>query len=280
MNAVELTDISKKYGKFHLKDITFSLEEGSVLGIIGENGAGKTTMVKILLGMIQADRGSVSVLGCDDLRRAPKVRSRIGFVMNEAGFPDALNGKDMNSILKDTYETWDEPRFLEIMKTLDGDMERPYKNLSMGNRMKLLIAACLAHNPDLTVMDEATNFLDPAARSEVINMLNDYTRDEHKTLVLSSHITNDLEKIADYILFLYKGEILMYAPKDEILDQYRYVTAPSELISEMNEADVIGRRDTGFGTDALIRTQACTDGMQIRNATLEEIFTALVKGVI
>lgn len=280
MNAVELTDISKKYGKFQLKNITFSLEEGSVLGIIGENGAGKTTMVKILLGMIKADSGNVSVLGCDDLRRSAKVRSRIGFVMNEAGFPDALNGKDMNSILKDTYETWIESRFMEIMKTLDGDLERNYKNLSMGNKMKLLIAACLAHNPDLIVMDEATNFLDPAARSEVINMLNDYTRDEHKTLVLSSHITNDLEKIADYILFLHQGEILMYAPKDEILDQYRYVTAPSELISELNQDDVIGRRDTGFGTDALIRTQACTDGMQVRNATLEEIFTALVKGVV
>lgn len=280
MNAVELTGISKKYGTFHLKDISFSLEEGSVLGIIGENGAGKTTMVKILLGMVKADSGNVRVLDCDDLRRNPDVRCRIGFVMNEAGFPDALSGKDMNSILKDTYANWNETRFLEIMKNLDGDPERSYKNLSMGSKMKLLIAACLAHNPDLIVMDEATNFLDPAARSEVINMLNDYTRDEHKTLVLSSHITNDLEKIADYILFLHQGEILMYAPKDEILDQFRYVTAPSELISKLNQADVIGRRDTGFGTDALIRTEACTDEMQIRNATLEEIFTALVKGVV
>lgn len=280
MNAIEFNGISKQYGSFRLNDISFSLEEGSVLGIIGENGAGKTTMVKILLGMVKADAGNVNVLGCDDLRRAPAVRSRIGFVMNEAGFPDALSGKDMNSILKDTYDNWSETRFLEIMKTLDGDPERPYKNLSMGNKMKLLIAACLAHSPDLIVMDEATNFLDPAARTEVINILNDYTRDEHKTLVLSSHITNDLEKIADYILFLHKGEILMYAPKDEILDQYRYVTAPSGLISGIDEEDIIAKRDTGFGCDALIRTQACTDEMQIRNATLEEIFTALVKGVI
>lgn len=280
MNAIELTNVSKRYGNFRLKDITVQIPEGCILGIIGENGAGKSTLLEIILGLTAKDSGKVTVLGCDDLSKHHEIREKIGFVIEKAGFPSVLSAKDMNSILKDTYQNWNEAYYFEILNRLEGDTDRKFKTLSQGNRMKVLIAAALAHQPQLLIMDEATNFLDPSARAEITNILYDYTRDEHRTIVLSSHITSDLEKVADYILFLHKGEILDYAPKDEILDQYRYVTAEPEIIDSLAEGTVIARRETGYGSEAVIKSEALTEDMQIRSASLEEIFTALVKGVI
>lgn len=280
MNAVEFRNISKRFGSFHLDDISFDLEEGSVLGIIGENGAGKTTILKMILGFLKADEGSLKVLGCDNLRKHPEVRERIGFVMNEAGFPDALNAKNINYILKEAHKNWNEQFYSDILKRLDCEIDTNMRSLSQGNRMKLMIAASLAHEPDLLIMDEACNFLDPAARAEIINILYEYTRNEKKTLILSSHITSDLEKISDYILFLHKGKILQFAPKDEILDQYRYVHADPQIIEALDPKDVAAIRKTDFGCEAIIKTSACTSEMQIVNASLEQIFTAVTKGVI
>ncbi len=280
MNAIELTNVSKRYGNFRLKDITVQIPEGCILGIIGENGAGKSTLLEIILGLTAKDSGKVTVLGCDDLSKHHEIREKIGFVIEKAGFPSVLSAKDMNSILKDTYQNWNEAYYFEILNRLEGDTDRKFKTLSQGNRMKVLIAAALAHQPQLLIMDEATNFLDPSARAEVTNILYEYTRDEHRTVVLSSHITSDLEKTADYILFLHKGEILGYAPKDEILDQYRYVTAEPEIIDSLEDGMFIARRETGYGSEAVIKSEALTEDMHVRSASLEEIFTALVKGVI
>ncbi len=280
MNAVEVRQINKRYGSFRLKDISFDLNEGSILGVIGENGAGKSTLLEIILGLVKADGGSVNVMGCDDLSAHHEVRERIGFVIDRAGFPDLLNANDISSIFKDTYSNWNEELYFDLLKRVDGETDKMMKHLSQGNRMKVLIAAAFAHQPDLVILDEATNFLDPAARTEIVNYLYDYTRDEKKTVIISSHIASDLEKIADDILFLHKGEVLMHAPKDEIIEQYRYVTADPALIDQLKEGDIIARRDTGYGAEAVIKAEAANDQMRIRNASLEEIFTAAVKGVI
>ena len=280
MNAVEVRQINKKYGSFRLKDISFDLNEGSILGVIGENGAGKSTLLEIILGLVKADEGSVNVMGCDDLSAHHEVRERIGFVIDRAGFPDICNANDINSIFKDTYSSWNEGLYFDILKRVDGETDKMMKHLSQGNRMKVLIAAAFAHQPDLVILDEATNFLDPAARTEIVNYLYDYTRDEKKSVIISSHIASDLEKIADDILFLHKGEILMHAPKDEIIERYRYVTADPARIDQLKDSDIIARRDTGYGAEAVIRAEAANDQMRIRNASLEEIFTAAVKGVI
>lgn len=280
MNAAEVNNISKKYGSFCMKDITFTLPKGCILGVIGENGAGKSTLLEIILGLAKADGGTVRVLGCDDLMHHHEIRQKIGFVIDKAGFPDVLNAGDINSILKDTYTDWDESYYFDLLKKLDGETGRALKNLSQGNRMKVMIAAALAHKPDLLILDEATNFLDPAVRTQLVNDLMDYTKDEEKTVILSSHIATDLEKAADYILFLHHGEILMYAPKDDILDQYRYVSADPSVIDSLEREDVMALRKTAYGAEALIRAEAVSHEMEVRRASLEEIFTALVKGVI
>ena len=280
MNAVEVRQINMRYGSFRLKDISFDLGEGSILGVIGENGAGKSTLLEIILGLVKADGGSVRVMGCDDLSAHHEVREKIGFVIDRAGFPDLLNANDISSIFKDTYSNWNEELYFDLLKRVDGETDKMMKHLSQGNRMKVLIAAAFAHQPDLVILDEATNFLDPAARTEIVNYLYDYTRDEKKSVIISSHIASDLEKIADDILFLHKGEVLMHAPKDEIIERYRYVTADPALIDQLKDSDIIARRDTGYGAEAVIKAEAANDQMHIRNASLEEIFTAAVKGVI
>lgn len=280
MNALELRNVSRRYGDFRLKDISFDLEEGSILGVIGENGAGKSTLLEIILGMVSKNDGTVRVLDCDDLSKHHEIRSKIGFVMDKAGFPDTLSAKDISDILGDIYTGWNEELFFDLLKQLDTETGKQLKHLSQGSRMKVMIAAAFAHEPRLLILDEATNFLDPAARAVINNYLYEYTRDEKNTVVLSSHLAGDLEKIADQILFLHKGEILMYRPKDEILDMYAHVSASAEVIDSLNPDDVKAVRKSSYGAEAVILRKALTLSMDERPASLEEIFTALVKGVI
>lgn len=279
-NEIEMKGVSKRYGTYRMEDITFALPEGCVLGLIGENGAGKSTLIRMILGLAEPDAGTVNVLGTEKIRYRPDVRQKIGFVLDRPGIYPAFNAMDLNSILKDTYAGWDEETYLSILNQMDVPVKQSFKTLSMGNQMKLAIAAALAHNAELLVLDEAANGLDPAARAMVTNMLYDYTKDEHHTVLISSHITGDIEKIADYILFLHRGKILLFDEKDAVMDSWRHVVCEKNVLDAIDPDQIAARRDTEYHSEAIISCDAASADMEISHASLEQIFTALTKGVI
>ena len=280
MNVIEMNAVRKRYGTYRMEDITFALPEGCVLGVIGENGAGKSTLIRMILGLTAPDSGTVSVLRTDGIRYRPDIRQKIGFVLDRPGIYPALNAMDLNSILKDTYAGWDEETYISILTQLDVPLRQRFKTLSQGNQMKLAIAAALSHNAGLLVLDEAANGLDPAARAMVTNMLYDYTKDEHHTVLISSHITGDIEKIADYILFLHQGKILLFDEKDAVMDSWRHVVCEKHVLDAIDPDLIAARRDTEYHSEAIISCDAAAADMEISHASLEQIFTALTKGVI
>ena len=279
-NAVECINLRKRRGGFELGELTFSLPEGCILGVLGENGAGKSTLLKTILGVLKKDSGTVQVLGCEELGKHAEIRERIGFVLDPIGIPDSLTAKDLNSIYKDMYAKWSEEDFQRILKRMDAPENRAFRKLSKGEGMKLAFACALAHEADLLVLDEPTAGLDPSARTEAVNLLYEHTREEGKSVILSSHITSDLEKTADLILILHEGKILFNGPKDELLDRYRYVTGGPDDLEKIDSAKIKAKRTSAYNFEALIETDAVNAEMESRPASLEEIFTAITKGVI
>lgn len=278
--AIEIRGLRKKRGKFLLNDISLDIPYGSVVGILGENGAGKSTLLRSVLGILRKDAGEIKVLGCSDLRSHPEVRSRIGFVLDPIGIPDVFNVKDLNAIYKDTYPAWSEETFFSILTKLEADRNQPIGKMSHGSAQKTAIACALAHDADLLILDEPSGGLDPSARAQVIDLLYEATREEGKTAVLSSHITSDLEKIADRIVILKDGEILLDEAKDDLLEAWRYVSTSADILEGIAAQDVAAKRITPYSGEAVLRKEAVTADMQVRPASLEEVFTALVKGVI
>ena len=279
-NAVECINLRKRRGGFELGELTFSLPEGCILGVLGENGAGKSTLLKTILGVLKKDSGTVQVLSCEELGKHAEIRERIGFVLDPVGIPDSLTAKDLNSIYKDMYAKWSEEDFQRILKRMDAPENRAFRKLSKGEGMKLAFACALAHEADLLVLDEPTAGLDPSARTEAVNLLYEHTREEGKSVILSSHITSDLEKTADLILILHEGKILFNGPKDELLDRYRYVTGGPDDLEKIDSAKIKAKRTSAYNFEALIETDAVNAEMESRPASLEEIFTAITKGVI
>ena len=220
MNAIEITNLTKIYPGFQLDHLNLTLPQGCIMGLIGENGAGKTTTIKLILDMIHKDSGTIQVMGKDNLENTRLLKEDIGVVLDEAGFPECLNARQVNKIMKNTYRNWDAGVYENYMKKLSIPSEKPFKDFSRGMKMKLAIAVAMSHHPKLLILDEATGGLDPVARSEVIDMFNEFTRDENHSVLMSSHIVSDLEKICDYIAFLHKGKLLLCEEKDVLMEEY------------------------------------------------------------
>ncbi len=206
-NALELSHITKDYGSFRLDDISFSLPGGAILGLIGENGAGKTTTIKCILNLIHRDAGEIRVLGQDNLAQERAIKEDLGVVLDESVFHDSLRPRDVDRIMARLYKGWDSALFARYCGKFSLPNEKTIKEFSKGMKMKLSIAAALAHRPRLLILDEATSGLDPVAREEILDEFLDFIQDEEHSVLLSSHITSDLEKCADYIVYLHRGEL-------------------------------------------------------------------------
>jgi ABC-2 type transport system ATP-binding protein len=216
MNAIQCRDLTKSYPGFSLEPLTFSLPQGTILGLVGENGAGKSTTLKLLMNAIPRDGGTVSLLGVDN--QSPGSRSAkedIGVVLDEACFPRSLTPKEIGTMLGYTYRQWDAAAFQGYLARFQLDPKKPFKDLSRGMKMKLALAAALSHGAKLLILDEATSGLDPIARDEILDILINFTRDETHSVVLSSHITSDLEKVCDYIAFLHRGTLRLFLAKGD-----------------------------------------------------------------
>lgn len=274
MNAIELKDVTKKYKKFQLDHLNLTLPAGCILGLIGENGAGKSTTIKLLLDMIQGDGGTITLLGQEHTKCD---KEDIGVVMDEVNFPDCLTVKNVGSIMKDVYRNWQQDKFEELVEKLDLPMKQPFKEFSRGMKMKLGIAVALSHQAKLLILDEATGGLDPVVRDEVLDLLLDFTREENHSILMSSHIVSDLEKVCDYIAFLKKGRLLLCEEKDMLYEQYGMVRCTAEDMKVFAEDAVIGKRESAYGVEAIVKKDRIPAGWATSPVNIEELFVLMAK---
>ena len=279
MNAIELKNVTKRYEGFTLKDISFALPQGAILGLVGENGAGKSTTIKLIMNAIRSDGGSIQVLGSDNTSPAfLHVKDDIGIVLDEAYFPEVLNAKQVGKVMKHTYRRWDETTYQRYLDLLNLPCDKQFKDFSRGMKMKLAIAVALSHNPKLLILDEATSGLDPMVRDEILELFNEFTRQEDHTILLSSHIVSDLEKICDYIAFLHNGELILFEEKDRLLEEYALVKLPEETLKTLPPEAIVGMKRGAYGVEALVHRSMLPTGMQTEMTSLEYIILFLARG--
>lgn len=279
MNAVEIKNVSKTYKDFVLDNINLSLPEGCIMGLIGENGAGKSTTIKIITDSIKADTGNVTVLGTDNQSREfQKIKNDIGVVLDEAYFPLVLNADDVGSIMKDTYINWDMNVYNSYLEKFNLPHKKKFSDFSRGMKMKLSIAVALSHNPRLLILDEATSGLDPMVRDEILDIFNEFTRDSSHSILISSHIISDLEKICDYIAFIHKGRLMLCEEKDRLFEDYAVLKLSNDDFESVPEQAVISKKVTPYGVEALVKDSEVSDVFKREYASLEEIILFLVKG--
>lgn len=278
MNAIEVNGVTKAYSDFTLDDVSFALPTGTIMGLVGENGAGKSTTIKLIMDAIQPDSGSVSVFGRPNQGEAfTQTKQEIGIVLDEAYFPEVLSAKNLNSIMKATYSKWDQTVYEGYLQQFRLPKDKQIKDYSRGMKMKLAIAVALSHHPKLLILDEATSGLDPMVRDEILNVFNDFTRDETHSILLSSHIISDLEKICDYITFLHKGRLVLSEEKDVLLDRYAIVKLPGNAIQDLPEEAVVRRNRTSYGYDALVVRELVSNTFTQERTTLEDIILFLAR---
>ena len=279
MNAIEIKGLEKRYDGFQLGSFDLTLPSGCIMGLVGGNGAGKSTTIKLIMNAIGRDAGEISVLGVDNRSAEFRdVKEDIGVVLDEAYFPEVMSARNVGKVMALTYKNWDAAAFEGYLKKFSLAPDKIFKDYSRGMRMKLAIAAALSHGAKLLILDEATSGLDPMARDELLDIFNDFTRDENCSILLSSHIVSDLEKICDYIAFLHRGRLVLCEEKDRLLDEYALVRLPEERLSELSEESVISRRASGYGTEALVLRGGIPAAIPTEHTSREDIILFLAKG--
>ena len=280
MNAIELSHICKDFGSFAIQDLTLAVPTGTICGLVGENGAGKSTTIRLLCGALRPDSGTASVLGVDV--SSPEflaAKEDIGVVLDEAYFPESLNAVQVGKILAATYRRWDQSLYEGYLKRFDLPGNKQFKDYSRGMRMKLAIAAALSHHPKLLVLDEATAGLDPIVRDEILDIFNDFTREEDHSILISSHILSDLEKLCDYIAFLHKGDLLFCEEKDRLLEEYGIFEDSKENLDCLRPEAIVAREENRYGgVRALIKRDLAPAGFRMEKPSVEDIVLFLVKG--
>ena len=278
MNALEIKNLTKSYPGFILDNLNLTLPSGCIMGLIGENGAGKSTTIKLILDMIHKDSGSIAILGKDNTDSIELTKEDIGVVMDEVGIPECLTVKQVGNVMRHTFCNWDDAEYARLVQKLALPDKKQFKEFSRGMKMKLGIAIALSHNAKLLILDEATSGLDPVVRDEVVEMFSEFTRDESHSILLSSHIVSDLEKICDYIAFLHKGKLMLCEEKDMLLAEYGILHCTEELLSELDENAVKHKKVTPYGVEAIVKRNEVPEGMDLSPVSIEELFVFMVKG--
>lgn len=274
-NVITLKGISKDYGDFKLDDVSFSVPEGSVCGFIGQNGAGKTTTIQIILDAINRDGGEVFVFGKSMDQDAAAVREDIGVVFDEMGFHDFLTAAQINTIMKNIYKNWNQETYFDYLKRFSLPAKKACGSFSRGMRMKLQIAAALSHEAKLLIMDEPTSGLDPIVRNEMLQIFREFVVEEDHTILLSSHITGDLEKLADEVVFIDGGKIVLTGNKDELLEKHGILRCKRNEVKEIEESLIVSAEVSGLGAEILVNDRKAAAKMYpqmiVEQASLEEI---------
>lgn len=280
MNAIELSHVYKSFRAFAIQDLSLTVPSGAICGLVGENGAGKSTAIRLLMGALRPDSGTIRVLGID--AASPEFREAkedIGIVLDAACFPEPLNAGQVGTLMARTYRRWEPEIYRGYLDRFGLPGKTAFKDLSRGMKMKLAIAVALSHHPRLLVLDEATSGLDPIVRDEVLGIFNDFTRDEEHSILIASHILSDLEKLCDYIAFLHQGRLLFCDEKDRLLEEYGLFVGTSEDADSLRPEAVVSREHSSYGgVRALVRRALAPSGYHLEKPTVEDVILFLVKG--
>lgn len=277
-NALEITGLCKQYKGFSLKNVSFTLPSGCVMGFIGENGAGKSTTIKAILNLIHRDAGSIHLLGQDNIADERAVKERIGVVLEDGCFLNTMSARQVDVLMGKAYQNWHSEQFFGFLKRFGIDTDKKIKDYSKGMRMKVNIAAAMSHDAELLLMDEPTSGLDPVVRDEVLDLFYDFMQDEGHSILMSSHITSDLDKIADYITFIHQGRIVLSEPRDEILDTYGVLHCTAEQLAALDPSAVRGKRMGVFGCEALVRRDGVPANWSVEPVNIEQVMLFLTRG--
>ena len=283
-NCLEVKDLCKSYPDFALDHVNLQIPGGTIMGLIGENGAGKTTLIKCILNLTRRERGEITVLGYDSEREERQAKLEVGVVLDECFFHDSLRPKDLKRILGPVFPTWDDGLFEDYLEKFRLPPNKRVKEFSRGMKMKLSLAAALAHRPRLLILDEATAGLDPVVRDEILDEFLAFIQDEDHAILISSHITSDLEKAADYITYLHQGKVVLSEAKDVILDSYGRAAGTAEQLTRVDPADLVRVRRGSFGWEGLVADRAAFQrkyrDLLVEKTTLEDIMLFIGKGEV
>ncbi|MEG0865384.1 MAG: ABC transporter ATP-binding protein, partial [Clostridia bacterium] len=250
----------------------------TIMGLVGENGAGKSTLIKLMMNAIPSDGGSIAIWGVSNqAKEFVDLKQDIGIVLDEAYFPEVLSAKNIDQIMQKTYLHWDTALYMDYLKQFKLPLDKPFKDYSRGMKMKLAIAAALSHAPKLLILDEATGGLDPMVRDEILDVFNDFTRDESHSILMSSHIVSDLEKICDYIAFLHNGKLVLCEEKDALLNKYALVKLSKADFEALPQSAVVRKKGTAYGYDALLFKEQINPAFPTEKITLEDIILFMTK---
>lgn len=278
-NAIEIRSLCKHYKGFSLDDLNLDLPYGCVLGLVGENGAGKSTTIRLIMDTLERDGGTVSVLGTDNRSKEfLDLKEDIGVVLDETFVPEVINARQMGKIMAGTYKNWDQAVYDGWIRRFELPLDKKFKDYSRGMTMKLGIAAALSHHPRLLLLDEATGGLDPMVREELLEVFADFAAEEGHAVLLSSHIVSDLERICDYIAFLHKGRLVLCEEKDLLLDKYGILKCSREQLANIPEEAIHGRRVGTYGVEALVEWEFMPRDAVVDRASLEDIILYMAKG--
>lgn len=280
--TIKVKNLNKKYEGFELKNISFEIPEGSIVGLIGENGAGKTTTIKSILNIIKSD-GEIQVFGKDIKQNEKEIKSKLGVVLDDSFLSEYLTPKKINSIMKNFYNTWDKELFENYIKLFKLPENKMIKDFSSGMKMKLKIATAISHKPQILILDEPTSGLDPIVRNEILDIFRQFiAEDEKRSILISTHITTDLEHISDYIMFIKNGEITLNLPTSEILENYGIVKCDEKDFSKISKKDYDYYRKEKYQYEVLVKNKKMIKSKYgistIDKASIEDIMLFYIKG--
>ncbi len=275
MNAIEIKGLTKTYGDFSLDNLNLTLPCGCIMGLVGENGAGKSTTIKLILEMIRKDSGSITLFGQSN--NISVAKEDIGVVLDEVGISECLSPREVGNIMKYAFKNWDMQAYNAYLARFSLPERKKFKTFSRGMKMKLSIAVALSHHPKLLILDEATSGLDPVIRDEILDIFCEFTRDESHSILISSHIVSDLEKICDYIAFLHKGKLLLCEEKDALRERYGLIHGTKELLAGIAPRAVIGKKVTPYGVDAIVLREAIPTDIEMSCVDIEQLFILMTK---
>lgn len=277
MNALEIKNLTKSFTGFKLDNLSLTLPSGCIMGLIGENGAGKSTTIKLILDMIHKDSGAITILGKDNEDNIRLTKEDVGVVMDEAGIPECLTTKQVGKVMKHTFRNWDDAEYARLLQKLSLPDNKPFKDFSRGMKMKLGIAIAMSHGSKLLLLDEATSGLDPVVRDEVVEMFSDFTRDENHSILISSHIVSDLEKLCDYVAFLHNGKLLLCEEKDQLLAEYGIIHCTAEQLKALSPDAIKYKKESPYGVEAMVLRSAAPANVNVSPISIEELFVFMVK---
>ncbi len=277
MNALEIKNLNKSFSGFKLNNLNLNLPSGCIMGLIGENGAGKSTTIKLILDILHKDSGTITILGEDNSNNIELLKEDIGVVMDEVGLPECLTAMQIGKVMKHSYRNWNDAEYARLLEKLNIPDNKPFKDLSRGMKMKLGITIAMSHGAKLLLLDEPTSGLDPVVRDEVVEMFYDFTRNENHSILISSHIVSDLERLCDYVAFLHKGKLLLCEEKDVLLSEYGIIHCTAEQLSLLDDIVVKYKKETPYGVEVIVLRENIPDSFKISPISIEELFVFMVK---